>query len=242
VRTPEPEPTPETAPEPVARPAAEVEPTPAPAAPAPGTGTSTGLGLVDVRRLWPDLLDAVKLKRRYTWILLSQNAQVAAVDDKTLTIALINAGARNSFSSGGSEEVLRQAAIDVIGHDWRIEAIVDPSAQPGAEAPIVVTRPAVPEPAAGADQAPAAPEPTASSAAPPVEPPAKRPIDPESMAAARGAIQDTRPSGGSRQRGFDVSDDDADRDDPDADDGSLGGAQLLERELGASIIEEIKHD
>ena len=35
---------------------------------------------------------------------------------------------------------------------------------------------------------------------------------------------------------------DADRDDPDADDHSLGGAQLLERELGASIIEEIKHD
>ena len=54
-----------------------------------------GAGLVDVRRLWPDLLDAVKLKRRYTWILLSQNAQVAAVDDKTLTIALVNAGARN---------------------------------------------------------------------------------------------------------------------------------------------------
>ena len=62
------------------------------------------------------------------------------------------------------------------------------------------------------------------------------------MAAARGAIQDTRPAGGARQRGSDVSDADADRDDPDADDGSLGGAQLLERELGASIIEEIKHD
>ena len=78
-------------------------------------GTSSGLTLVDLRRLWPDLLDAVKLKRRYTWILLSQNAQVADVDDKTLTIALVNAGARNSFTSGGSEEILRQAAIDVIG-------------------------------------------------------------------------------------------------------------------------------
>jgi DNA polymerase-3 subunit gamma/tau len=215
------------------------EPAPAAATPAPGTGTSTGLGLVDVRRLWPDLLDAVKLKRRYTWILLSQNAQVAAVDDKTLTIALVNAGARNSFSSGGSEEILRQAAIDVIGHDWRIEAIVDPSAQPGAESPIVVTRPAVAEQPAddGAPSRPAAPEPAPASQAP-----AKRPVDPESMAAARGAIQDTRPKGESRQRGSEVSDADADRDDPDADDHSLGGAQLLERELGASIIEEIKHD
>ncbi|MEO5708726.1 MAG: DNA polymerase III subunit gamma and tau [Nocardioidaceae bacterium] len=254
--TPAPEPAAERTPEPTAErtPEPTREPTPEPvaaAAPAPGTGTSTGLGLVDVRRLWPDLLDAVKLKRRYTWILLSQNAQVAAVDDKTLTVALVNAGARNSFSSGGSEEVLRQAAIDVIGHDWRVEAIVDPSVQPGSEAPIVVTRPAVPESSAGAQEPRAtAPEPTPSAARAPVTAPAeapvdavaRRPVDPGSMAAARGAIQDTRPAGGSRQRGSEVSDADADRDDPDADDGSLGGAQLLERELGASIIEEIKHD
>lgn len=207
---------------------------PAAAQPAAASATSAGLGLVDVRRLWPDLLEAVKLKRRYTWILLSQNAQIAAVDDKTLTIALVNAGARNSFSSGGSEEILRQAAIDVIGHDWRIEAIVDPSAQPGAEPPLQVNRPAVPDPA------PSAPEPPAPQPEP--EAPPRRPVDPESIASARGAIQDTRPAGGSRQGPPAISDADADRDDPDADDHSLGGAQLLQRELGASIIEEIPHD
>ena len=59
------------------------------------------------------------------------------------------------------------------------------------------------------------------------------------MAAARGAIQDTRPAGDPRQGPPAVSDEDVDRDDPDADDHTLGGAQLLERELGASIIEEI---
>ena len=203
-------------------------------APPTGGGTSSGLGLVDVRRLWPDLLEAVKLKRRYTWILLSQNGQIAAVDDKTLTIALVNAGARNSFSSGGSEEILRQAAIDVIGHDWRIEAIVDPSAQPGAEPPIQVNRAAVQEQSA-------APAPEPRAAAPEAEAP-RRPVDPESMAAARGAIQDTRPAGDPRQGPPAVSDEDVDRDDPDADDHTLGGAQLLERELGASIIEEIPHD
>ncbi|HET8717692.1 MAG TPA: DNA polymerase III subunit gamma and tau, partial [Nocardioidaceae bacterium] len=115
---------------------------------APG---SSGLSLVEVRRLWPDLLESVKLKRRFTWIMLSQNAQVAAVDDKTLTVALLNAGARDSFLRSGSDEILRQAAIDVIGRDWRVDAIVDPSAQPGADhdpAP-TVTRPAV-RPADGA--------------------------------------------------------------------------------------------
>jgi DNA polymerase-3 subunit gamma/tau len=229
------------------------------------------LTLVDVRRLWPDLLEAVKLKRRFTWILLSQNAQVAAVDDKTLTVALVNAGARNSFSAGGSEEILRQAAIDVIGHDWRVESIVDPSAQPGAEPPVQVTRPAVAEPGS----APAAPAVAASGAAAPAATvpgaiqqagapggpgpaaapaggavtatatearPARTPLDPRSIASARGAIQDTRPAGRGAQQAVGVSDEDADRDDPDADDQSLGGAELLERELGASIIEEIRHD
>ena len=224
-----PEPTPEPIPE-----SPEPAPVETPAPPA-GGGTSSGLGLVDVRRLWPDLLEAVKLKRRYTWILLSQNAQIAAVDDKSLTIALVNAGARNSFSSGGSEEILRQAAIDVIGHDWRIEAIVDPSAQPGAEPPLQVNRAAVPE-------QPVAPAPEPAAVAPEPEAPARRPVDPESIATARGAIQDTRPAGDPRQGPPAVSDEDVDRDDPDADDHTIGGAQLLERELGASIIEEIPHD
>jgi DNA polymerase III subunit gamma/tau len=231
----------EVPPEPVARPRPEAaprapEPETAQAEPEPSRSApaASSLSLVDVRRLWPDLLDAVKLKRRYTWILLSQHAQVAAVDDKTLTIALVNAGARNSFSSGGSEEVLRQAAIDVIGHDWRIEAIVDPSAQPGTDPGVTVTRPAVPQ-----EQA-TAPPPRAAQAP---EQPAKPSVDPTAIASARTAIQDTRPAGDPRdRRGAEVSDEHADRDDPDADDHTLGGAELLERELGARIIEEIKHD
>jgi DNA polymerase-3 subunit gamma/tau len=211
----------------------------APSGPAAGSAAPSGLTLVDVRRLWPDLLESVKLKRRFTWILLSQNAQVAAVDDKTLTIALVNAGARQSFSSGGSEEILRQAAIDVIGHDWRIEAIVDPTAQPGAHQD-TVTRPAVeaepPAAEAPTGQAPTAPAPERPAV------PERRPVDPGAVATARGAIKETRPQGEPRrQQERSVSDADAHPDDPDADD-DLGGTELLERELGASIIEEIKHD
>jgi DNA polymerase-3 subunit gamma/tau len=208
---------------------------------APGeaaAGAGGGLTLVDVRRLWPDVLEAVKLMRRYTWILLSQNAQVAAVDDKTLTVALVSAGARNSFSSGGSEEILRQAAIDVIGHDWRIESIVDPSAQPGAGGPVEVHRPAVPAADSGG-QAPgqAAPS-TAGRPARATEPASREPA---------GAGPEDGPGDGpagppgpaARQRSP-IPDDDAERDDQDAD--TLAGAELLERELGASIIEEIRHD
>ncbi|WP_371406540.1 DNA polymerase III subunit gamma and tau [Kribbella sp. NBC_00662] len=96
-------------------------------------GSSGGaVGLADIRRLWPEVLEAVKSKRRFAWIMLSQNAQVIAIDDQTLTLGLVNAGARESFARSGSDEILRQAMNDTIGIDRRVEAVVDPSTDPGA--------------------------------------------------------------------------------------------------------------
>ncbi|WP_405063609.1 DNA polymerase III subunit gamma and tau [Kribbella sp. NBC_01505] len=106
----------------------------APAAPSAPVGSPSvgAVGLADVRRLWPQVLEAVKAKRRFAWIMLSQNSQVIAVDDQTLTLGLLNAGARESFARSGSEDILRQAMIDTIGLNRRIEAVIDPSADPGA--------------------------------------------------------------------------------------------------------------
>ncbi|MGO4431515.1 DNA polymerase III subunit gamma and tau, partial [Streptomyces sp. MCAF7] len=75
----------------------------------------------------------VKNRRRFTWILLSQNATVTGFDGTTLQLGFSNAGARDSFVSGGSEDVLRQALSDAIGVQWRIEAIVDPSGGAGQQ-------------------------------------------------------------------------------------------------------------
>ena len=52
------------------------------------TAAGSNLSLVDVRRLWPDIVDATKARRRVTWIHLTQNAQVIAVDARTLTLGL----------------------------------------------------------------------------------------------------------------------------------------------------------
>jgi DNA polymerase III subunit gamma/tau len=101
------------------------------------------LSVTDVRRLWPEVLEEVKGKRRFTWILLSQNAQVADVRDGTLTLAMANTGARDSFGRGGSEDILREALIVVLGADFNIQTMVDVSAQPEqARQPPAVTRPA----------------------------------------------------------------------------------------------------
>ena len=90
----------------------------------PATHTFDVAGL---RRLWPDVIEDVKKKRRLTWSLLSASAQIIAVDDKLITIGIVNAGARDSFLRSNSDEILRQSFIDVVGVDRKIEAIIDPS-------------------------------------------------------------------------------------------------------------------
>ena len=199
------------------------EVTPSPVAPEPAVPTTTTtsgstLTLVDVRRLWPDIVEATKQRRRLTWIYLTQQAQVVSVDDKTLTLGFTNAGARDSFDSGGSAEIVRQAAIDVVGHDWRVETIVDPGADPGAAAP-----PAAP-PTAGAPTTPPA-QPAGHQMGSPSIPEPGTSQPPESAEPEHG-----EPDGGARH------------DDTDAETSGLDGAKLLQEALGAQVIDEIPHE
>jgi DNA polymerase-3 subunit gamma/tau len=83
--------------------------------------------IAGLRRLWPDVIENVKKRRRLTWSLLSASAQIIAVDDKLITIGIVNAGARDSFVRSESDEILRQAFIEIVGIDRKIEVVVDAS-------------------------------------------------------------------------------------------------------------------
>lgn len=87
-----------------------------------------------LRRLWPDVIENVKKRRRLTWSLLSASAQILSVDDKTITIAIVNAGARDSFIRSESEPILSGAFVDVVGIERKIELVVDPSISPNSPA------------------------------------------------------------------------------------------------------------
>jgi DNA polymerase-3 subunit gamma/tau len=168
------------------------------------------------------------MRRRVAWMHLTQNSQVVGVDGTTLTLGFANAGARDSFVNGGCDEILRQAAIDIAGVDWRVETIVDPGAAGGT--PATPTPQAAQSPPEPPDDD--APDPAAASA-------------PDVSAAAREAIRTTRPAGAGDAAEADDShrqaDADAHPDDPDDDTTGLAGAELLQRELGAEVIEEIRH-
>ncbi|MEU9580152.1 DNA polymerase III subunit gamma and tau [Streptomyces chilikensis] len=256
------------APAPAQAPAAVAQ---APAAPAPGgpaaapaqVAQSAPAGGLDPRNLWPNILEAVKNRRRFTWILLSQNAHVAGFDGTTLQVGFVNAGARDNFAGSGSEDVLRAALAEEFNVQWRIDAVVDPG---GGSAP---------PPAAGGGYGggfgggghlgaghggggagggfggagaggggatahqPPAPSPQAPAAAPPQR--SSAPSSPQDRPSAPPRQQASEPAPAPR-RVVAPEDDMPAPDDPDLDESALSGHELIVRELGATVVEEVVHD
>ncbi|WP_182378967.1 DNA polymerase III subunit gamma and tau [Nocardioides sp. WS12] len=247
VETPEPTPVavvvpePEPVREPVApEPVAYVPEPPAPATPAAPAAEGAILTLVDIRRLWPSVIDRVKSVKRVTWIHLTQNSQVVGFNNAVLSLGFQSDGPRKSFESGGHAEIVQQAVIDEIGANVRIEAIIDPAADPSANTPAAPSAPAAPAPApAAAPAAPAAPQ-----AAPPAQ---NQPADDAPPWAVEGDAAPAEEPVSRRPRMADIQAEvEAPKQDPDAavafDDAEVdeeSSAELLARELGARVIEEI---
>ena len=109
---------------------------PAPVAPAASTPRPAGpVDIAALRKFWPEVIENVKKQRRLTWSLLSASAQVLAVDDKAITIGIVNTGARDSFIRSESDVILRKAFAEVVGLDIKIECIVDPTVNASTTTP-----------------------------------------------------------------------------------------------------------
>ncbi|MEU7054303.1 DNA polymerase III subunit gamma and tau, partial [Streptomyces eurythermus] len=213
-------------------------PAPAPQAPAPAP-----TGGLDPRALWPNILETVKNRRRFTWILLSQNAQVTGFDGTTLQLGFVNAGARDNFASSGSEDVLRQALAEQFNVQWKIEAVVDPSGGGAPQAPVGASgyggSPAGGYGSApgGGYGAPAAPRPAAPQAA------AQAPAATRNSApAAPAPAPAPQPAAAPEPPPVAPEDDIPEDDDPDLDESALSGHELIVRELGATVVEEFTNE
>ena len=88
--------------------------------------------LSSLRRMWPEVIENVKKRRRLTWSLLSASAQIIDSDDSTITIGIVNSGARDSFVRSESDVILSAAFNDVVGIERKIEVIVDSSINPNS--------------------------------------------------------------------------------------------------------------
>ena len=122
------------------KPIARVEAVPEKQAPAAAPKKSVavepvaGMDLVGLRRLWPEVIENVKGRRRLTWSLLSASAQISAIDERAISIAMVNVGARDSFLRSNSDVILHDAFVEITGVDRTIEVIIDPSIDPGSVA------------------------------------------------------------------------------------------------------------
>jgi DNA polymerase-3 subunit gamma/tau len=87
-------------------------------------------GVADIatlRRLWPQVIENVKGKRRLTWSLLATSAQILSVDNESISIGIVNVGARDSFVRSESDVILSDAFEEVAGVRRKIVATVDSS-------------------------------------------------------------------------------------------------------------------
>jgi DNA polymerase-3 subunit gamma/tau len=78
-----------------------------------------------LRRMWPEVIENVKKRRRLTWSLLSTSAQIISLDDEVITIGMVNVGATESFIRSESDVILSDAFYEVTGIRRKIAATVD---------------------------------------------------------------------------------------------------------------------
>ncbi|MBM7857807.1 DNA polymerase III subunit gamma and tau [Lentzea nigeriaca] len=192
-------PAPVAAPQPVPQPAAEPEPADTPAA-------SGGLDAAAVRRIWSELLAAVRSSSRSTEAMLT-NAMVSEVDGNVVTIAHTSAPLARRLAEPRNTEAIANALSSVLGGTWQVRCVHGtPSATPQAAQPAKAARPAptrpsqATQPTRQSEPQRQAPRPPADDVPPPPEPPepdeplppepddeeamlaeAARPVDPDSV-------------------------------------------------------------
>jgi DNA polymerase-3 subunit gamma/tau len=89
--------------------------------------SSGSIDITSLRRMWPQVIDSVKGKRRLTWSLLATSAQIISLDDENITIGIVNSGAKDSFIRSESDLILSDAFEEVTGVRRKILATVDSS-------------------------------------------------------------------------------------------------------------------
>jgi DNA polymerase-3 subunit gamma/tau len=87
--------------------------------------------VASVRARWPEILELVKAQSKVAWTMISANANVVGLDGRLLQIGFNSAGLRDSFAGSNREETLRGVLRQIFGGEWRIDALVDPTAGQG---------------------------------------------------------------------------------------------------------------
>lgn len=114
---------------------------PAPSAPggqpAPSAGDSAGVSVTDVQENWSAIMDALQGIRRPSWALISQNAQVNAIQGSTLVLGFRTEGLVAAFRRGTAAQNLSDAVRRILRVELTVDAVVGdgPGRSGGGEQP-----------------------------------------------------------------------------------------------------------
>jgi DNA polymerase-3 subunit gamma/tau len=114
-----------SAPQPITQAASDAAP---PAPPPLPTSTpsrpTNGTDSAGLRRLWPDVLEQVKVRSRRTRALLD-NASVASVDGNLIRLTASSPALAKMIADDSNQAVLREALDAVVGGGWQIEVGIE---------------------------------------------------------------------------------------------------------------------
>ncbi len=85
-----------------------------------------------VRRRWPEVLQTLRGLRMASWVLVSENAQVAAVEDGAVKLAFSTPQLAQTFRTGPHSEHVRRAVLETLGFDARIEPVLASEGAPSS--------------------------------------------------------------------------------------------------------------
>jgi DNA polymerase-3 subunit gamma/tau len=114
-------------------------------------GGATAVGAADVRRVWQEIQDAVKQRKKRTAALLV-SATVRAVEHDTLVLSIGTAPLARLLAEQSNTDVIAEALHAVLGVRWRVrcehgDAPVPPPSARGAAEPRSAANPPPPAPA-----------------------------------------------------------------------------------------------
>jgi len=210
-----------------------------------------------LRQRWPEILDRVKSEKKVAWMLLN-TASVQELESGVLTIAFPSEGNARGFASSGHDQVLTGALAALLGVNVRVRAVAGapqaastPAAGRAAPGPAARSRPAParaqedPGPGGSPATSPAASGPPAAD--PPAGPqPGSRARGPAAAPDDGGPARAATDPGGRPATGGQQAKPFADEEWPDdagpaaAGTEGLTGMELIRRQLGGRVIQEIE--
>jgi DNA polymerase-3 subunit gamma/tau len=223
-----------------------------PGQPAPAASQgAAGYDVSMIRGRWEEVLERVRAVSRVAWTMVSaDNANVVGVEGRTIQLGFKIPTLRQNFPGSKYEDTLRQVLGQVFGGEWRVEVLVDPSAghgggQTGQRAPAPPQQPQAPAPQPAPSPVTPTPAPTAPAPAPEPEPAAPPPFvaaEPEPPPAydedpgPPPPFLQAPPSDEHFDPHLAALDDEAVPNDP-----GPSARDLLIKELGASLVDEIQN-